>query len=113
MKREHSGYGDKEFVFMTRESIFLDVFTGAASADTGLVDGGFQILLPANFVGVEDETAPVTEFYLGQNYPNPFNPSTKIKYSVPVSSNVSINIFDVLGNQIESLVNEEKSVRHL
>jgi hypothetical protein len=44
-----------------------------------------------------------------QNYPNPFNPSTKIKYSVPQSSNVVIKIFDVLGNEIETLVNEEKS----
>ena len=49
-------------------------------------------------------------FSLGQNYPNPFNPNTKIKYSVPQSSNVVIKIFDVLGNEIETLVNEEKPV---
>jgi hypothetical protein len=45
---------------------------------------------------------------LSQNYPNPFNPSTKIKYSVPNSSQVVIKIFDILGNEIETLVNEEK-----
>ena len=45
---------------------------------------------------------------LGQNFPNPFNPSTKIKYSVPQSSNVIIKVFDILGNEIEILVNEEK-----
>jgi len=50
-----------------------------------------------------------TEFSLSQNFPNPFNPSTKIKYSVPQSSNVVIKVFDVLGNEIETLVNEEKT----
>jgi hypothetical protein len=49
-----------------------------------------------------------TEFALEQNYPNPFNPSTKIKYSIPQSSNVVIKVFDILGNEIETLVNEEK-----
>jgi hypothetical protein len=47
-------------------------------------------------------------FELRQNYPNPFNPSTKIKYSVPQSSNVVIKVFDILGNEIETIVNEEK-----
>jgi hypothetical protein len=49
-----------------------------------------------------------TEFLLSQNYPNPFNPSTKIKYSIPQSSNVIIKVFDILGSEIETLVNEEK-----
>ncbi|MCU0344521.1 MAG: T9SS type A sorting domain-containing protein, partial [Ignavibacterium sp.] len=39
----------------------------------------------------------------------PFNPSTKIKYSIPQLSNVVIKVFDILGNEIETLVNEEKS----
>jgi hypothetical protein len=49
------------------------------------------------------------KFILEQNYPNPFNPTTKIKYSVPLLSNVQVNIFDVLGNEIETLVNAEKT----
>jgi hypothetical protein len=49
-----------------------------------------------------------TEFLLSQNFPNPFNPSTKIKYSIPQSSKVVIKVFDILGNEIETLVNEEK-----
>jgi hypothetical protein len=49
-----------------------------------------------------------TKFILHQNYPNPFNPSTKIIYSVPKISKVVIKIFDVLGNEIETLVNEDK-----
>lgn len=52
-------------------------------------------------------TAPI-KFSLEQNYPNPFNPATKIKYSVPFFSHISIKVFDVLGNEIKTLVNEEK-----
>jgi hypothetical protein len=49
-----------------------------------------------------------TDYTLSQNYPNPFNPLTKIKYSIPQSSNIVIKVFDILGNEIETLVNEEK-----
>lgn len=51
-----------------------------------------------------------TTFYLEQNFPNPFNPSTKIKYSIPQTTKVKIKVFDILGNEIETLINEEKSV---
>jgi hypothetical protein len=52
-------------------------------------------------------------FYLSQNYPNPFNPSTKIKYTIPSVGtrdrvSVQIKVFDILGNEIITLVNEEK-----
>jgi sugar lactone lactonase YvrE len=47
---------------------------------------------------------------LEQNYPNPFNPMTKISYSIPQSSYVTLIVYDVLGNEIASLVNEEKVV---
>ncbi|MFZ1322558.1 MAG: T9SS type A sorting domain-containing protein [Ignavibacteria bacterium] len=45
-------------------------------------------------------------FLLSQNYPNPFNPTTKIMYSIPVSGNVAIKIFDITGREIKSLLNE-------
>jgi CubicO group peptidase (beta-lactamase class C family) len=57
---------------------------------------------------VEEINNPISDFYLEQNYPNPFNPSTKIRYSIPQASNVTIKVFDILGNEIETLVNEEK-----
>ncbi len=47
-------------------------------------------------------------YSLDQNYPNAFNPSTKIKYSIPQSSNIIIKVFDILRNDIKTLVNEEK-----
>jgi len=60
---------------------------------------------------VEENLIEVPSSYiLSQNYPNPFNPSTKIKYSIPQTSQVQIKVFDVLGNEIETLVNEEKQM---
>jgi hypothetical protein len=47
-------------------------------------------------------------FFLDQNYPNPFNPSTSIKYDIEKAAYVNIKIYDVLGNEVEQLVNEYK-----
>ena len=55
-----------------------------------------------------DVTAPV-EFSLEQNYPNPFNPSTKIKFSLAADSRVTLKIFDVLGQEVTTLINADLS----
>lgn len=68
-----------------------------------------------DFVGytplnVKQETGVVAKSYeLSQNYPNPFNPSTTIRFSVPVSGMVNLKIFDVLGREVKTLLNEEKT----
>lgn len=57
---------------------------------------------------VEETEIPKT-FKLYQNYPNPFNPTTKICYQIPTSSNVKITVYDLLGNEVAELVNENKN----
>jgi hypothetical protein len=58
---------------------------------------------------LENEEIPV-EYPLYQNYPNPFNPITTIKYQIPELTFVTIKVFDVLGNEIDLLVNAEKPI---
>ena len=67
-------------------------------------DGITSIEEPGNII-----TIFPNQFYLSQNYPNPFNPTTKIKYSIPNSSFVTLKVFDILGREIETLINEEKT----
>ena len=66
-------------------------------------NGGF-----GGIVSVNDEIEIPKGYFLSQNYPNPFNPTTKIIYKVPQTANVTLNVYDILGNEIATLVNEEK-----
>ena len=50
----------------------------------------------------------ILNFSLSQNYPNPFNPVTTINYSIPKQSYVKIIVYDILGKEVVTLVNEEK-----
>ncbi len=62
----------------------------------------------ATSVKSDDETYNLKGFNLQQNYPNPFNPSTNISWQSPISSWQTLKVYDVLGNEISTLVNEEK-----
>ena len=48
------------------------------------------------------------KYSLSQNYPNPFNPISKIRFSIPVYSHVLIKVYDVLGSEVSTIVNEER-----
>jgi len=57
----------------------------------------------------EEQNQSPYKFYIEQNFPNPFNPSTKILYSIKTTSTVSIKIYNMIGEEVKTLVNEEKS----
>ncbi|MCK9211027.1 MAG: T9SS type A sorting domain-containing protein [Ignavibacteriaceae bacterium] len=57
---------------------------------------------------VEVDLGMPAEFFLKQNYPNPFNPETVINYQMPVSGKASLKIFDMLGREVATLVDEVK-----
>lgn len=59
--------------------------------------------------GVNDDGSSVNSFQLFQNYPNPFNPITRIQYQVPGILHVTLKIYDVLGNEVAILVNQEQA----
>ena len=63
----------------------------------------------ANITSIISTQNTIELYFLNQNFPNPFNPVTVIKYQLPENLKVQIRVYDVLGNEVAELVNEEKS----
>jgi len=65
--------------------------------------------LPSFTTGVEQTTTDLPSGYtLSQNYPNPFNPTTTMEFSMPQSGFASLKVYDLLGREIATLLNEER-----
>jgi len=102
--------GWQSWQYLSVDSIYLSA--GVHNLQTRFFIGNFNFsymdfVLSATSVEEENET-PLT-FELQQNFPNPFNPVTEIKYSIPQTSNVKLKVFDIVGNEVATLVDEIKS----
>ncbi len=94
-----------------QQSARSDNFTGTTPNTQwgyGKVDALNALTLVNQLVDVENKLINVNNFSLQQNFPNPFNPSTKISFQIAESGFTSLKIYDVLGNEVATLVNEEK-----
>ena len=90
----------------TDGKILAGGYSGIAAGSTVFVLARY---LTSNSTGINEAKSLPKSFALEQNYPNPFNPSTTINYSIPKSGLVTIKIYDILGREVKTLVNEEKN----
>jgi hypothetical protein len=84
------------------EASFIEITEGA------LQDGGYGLNQIANPVSIRIETLPEV-YALKENYPNPFNPETTIKYQLPVAGEVTLEIYNMLGQVVRTLVSEHQN----
>lgn len=96
--------------FIDVDAIKLDEnywIIGYAAGDSGTIAKYKELYLVAETEYVPN-IVPET-FSLKQNYPNPFNPTTKIEFSLPVAAKVELRIYNILGQQVASLINDQRS----
>ena len=92
-------------VTQARDTAGIFIQEGPAGPPAELVYIQAKVNIPASSI---NETEIPSNFELSQNFPNPFNPSTTINFSIPVSGNVVLKVYDILGREVSSLVNEVK-----
>ena len=90
----------------TAESIrYVRIVVTRLPSDTWASFWEFKVFGSPSITETEEAVEIPTEFKAYQNYPNPFNPTTLIKYQLPVESHVVLKVYDIIGREIETLVN--------
>lgn len=89
--------------FLEGNKVNLSTENAITGVDTSTID--YQ---PMVGVEIDPITAPI-EYTLSKNYPNPFNPVTRIDFSLPTTSMIKLTVYDIMGNEIATLVNEVRS----
>ncbi len=112
---EVSYQGDDRKVLLTTSTTLTDsmdiiqVSNVQSSSGETIITNSLSSFVVNHVTSVNDNKAVIDNFKLNQNYPNPFNPSTIISYQIPARSFVSIKVYNVLGIEITSLINDYKT----
>jgi photosystem II stability/assembly factor-like uncharacterized protein len=105
-----SDSGNSWSVILTPDSTYIthlsfpDSIYGFAAGNDGVILR-YKYQKPNEIRSLSEKA---NSFYMAQNYPNPFNPSTSIEYSIPAAGMVQLSVYDVLGREVATLVNEYK-----
>ena len=99
------------FNFMggTGDGYWKLAITDTAGGDTGVLTGWCLIIKYEVYLGGIHTIEIPNHYFLNQNYPNPFNPVTNIKFGIPESGNVRLVVYDILGREVTTLMNEHKN----
>jgi hypothetical protein len=106
-----SGFTNVNYTFIAKNGAQVSLSATVENPpNSGVIDViGTSYNSALNTSSVEQFSTLPGDYNLNQNYPNPFNPSTNIEYSIPEASFVQLKVYDILGNEIALLVNEEQS----